>query len=304
MHLTLRNTIFSNWAISLLLVIPMVLWFKPLKQKFKAKIERIETFHDCTIYYFDLNNDGNSQRIEFGPNTINNNCIRLNINGSRGQINMNNRPTLSVSLVKADYDNNATNELYCLGIRNDSLFINQFEYAPPYVAKEFHVLTLPPNTDFHSNISQLIDLDSDGYKEVVFVFNAGFALQPRRIFAYSFAKGTLLESPLTGVKPYHNAKFFDSGNNNELVLIAGTANDKNYGTREVPYTDMHCWLLGYNQKLEFLFEPIKVTERKASVNSYPFRQNDKKTTFSQLPIIKPTSSTIYIIPSSTFQEMN
>ncbi|MCF8363210.1 MAG: histidine kinase [Prolixibacteraceae bacterium] len=277
MQLTLRNTIFSNWIIALVLLVPLVIWVKPLKQKYKITVNDVEfTPEDQLLFYADLDNDGNSQRIGFSSNIIGNNCLKLFIEGARAQINMYNQPTPPWTYGIGDYNNSGINDFFCLGHRNDSIFINHFEYIQPYDPSEYFVVKLPHGADYEAYVQQVTDLDGDGQKEVVFTINAGFVLQPRKIYAYSIARDTLFQSPLTGVKPDKNVGFIDFEDNEKPVLITGTSNSRNYGSREVPYSDMYCWLMGYNHNLGFLFPPVKITEQKAKVQSYPFIHNKKK----------------------------
>ena len=44
----------------------------------------------------------------------------------------------------------------------------------------------------------LVDLNLDGYKELVVSVRAGFSLQPRQVFSYNLIEDTITSSPKSG----------------------------------------------------------------------------------------------------------
>ncbi|MFC1734324.1 hypothetical protein ACFL6I_28810, partial [candidate division KSB1 bacterium] len=48
--------------------------------------------------------------------------------------------------------------------------------------------------DFSITNGGIVDLNKDGYKEIIFMISGGFSLKPRAIFAYDIKNDSLLES--------------------------------------------------------------------------------------------------------------
>lgn len=249
MRPTPKNIILNNCTIALAITAVLILFANPVKKKFLVKLDKTESFSpQLLIYYSDLDNDGNSEKIEFQPNLQGFDCIKIFNPSHIGQFNSKTyKPARSFGLSFSDFDNNGIREIYFTGIRNDSIFINQYIFRESVIS-EFFIEKLAPETDFVIYIENLADLNNDGFKDILLTVKAGYKLQPRKIYLFDIAGNTLRKSPFTGAKP-QRLLLEDLNNDGKKEIITGTNATKNY-KEPVAYTDSFSWILQFDQQLQ------------------------------------------------------
>jgi hypothetical protein len=229
-----------------------------------------------------LDNDGFSEKILLENNQKGNGDVKIYNPQIVGQFNSETPlPQANPNAIFDDCNNDGIQEIYFSGLRNDSLFINQVDYSDLKNPKEYFIEKLLANADFAVNISQAADLNNDGFKEILLTINAGFSLQPRKVYALNLQNKQILKTPFSGSK-INNQSVFDIDNDGFLDILSGTFASRNYNEPDIAYTDQYSWIMAFDHNLNFKFEPIKTSEQKTSSNIIPFEKNNQKLIFAIL----------------------
>ena len=134
-----------------------------------------------------------------------------------------------------DYNNDGEDEIFLFSAKEDSillhgysLFNNELIFNDKFIAKGNPSLNIPANV----NKGKLIDVNNDGYKEVVFAIMTSFLLAPRALYAYDIKNDTLITSENYG--SWRNELYFCdiNGDNKEEILSGSTSpgNSNSTGT--------------------------------------------------------------------------
>ena len=273
----LKNILLNNWTLAIVISLLVILIFHPVKNKFLVKLEKSQLITSNTkLYFSDLDNDGFSEKILLENNQTGNGDVKIYNPQIVGQFNSETPlPQANPNAIFDDCNNDGIQEIYFSGLRNDSLFINQVDYSDLKNPKEYFIEKLAANADFAVNISQTADLNNDGFKEILLAINAGFSLQPRKIYALNLQNKQILKTPCSGAK-INNQNGLDIDNDGFLDILSGTFASRNYNEPDIAYTDQYSWVMAFDHNLNFKFEPIKTSEQKTSSNIIPFEKNNQK----------------------------
>ena len=238
------------------------------------------------VLYNDLNNDVKSEKVRCGilslqsPGSYDYFILSDNKDGVICQLNFTTRLHRRSRVSFGDCDNNGFNEIYFFTFRNDSIFIQRF--IDPYKGKGCEgKLTKPKYVDkvWKNNKNEIggiseakfYDLNGDGYKEVIFSIHTGFAQQPRNMYAYDIINDTILKSPQSGAHSgYGSPIFYDLNNDGEIEIIKGYTAAGNL-PEDFPYSDNSAWLMVFDNKLNFFFDPIEFPLFQSNVLAVPYR---------------------------------
>ncbi len=215
--------------------------------------------------YRDLDNDGYSERVIAFTNELGLASIKLlhNDGSTIDQWNFSGKyPCVSNNFICADLNNDSIKEIYVFTLQKDTLYLHAFN---PFTGGDFIFLNKPvsvidkfkDSVDVSMGSALVADLDSDGFNELLFIVNAGYSKQPRGIFAYNARKDTIIRSPKTGAKLNH-PQCIDLNEDNKPEIYCSSSTSGNYADNiAFPFNDYSSWVMGFNEKLEFLFPPIK-----------------------------------------------
>ncbi|MCF8232528.1 MAG: histidine kinase [Bacteroidales bacterium] len=267
--------------ITLIMGTVIILLLPPLFKKYDLQIkEHQNIYYDNYIEFSDLDNDGFSERISLS--TVNNDYSYVNFYNHqealsqvwnlKGKIN-------NKSLAVGDYNNDGKKEVYLITMQNDSLFLNCYHYfqkKEEIVEKKF-ITEIPKHynkPDWDISDPQLIDLNKNGYKELVFSLFGKYSLQPRQIITYDIKNQIFSKSPSIGtiMKDIKVIKSKDKKN----YFITGNTSVTNYfgDSTEVDYKDDKAWLIVYNKYFRPQFDPIPFEEQGTILQTYPLAYNN------------------------------
>ena len=86
------------------------------------------------------------------------------------------------------------------------------------------IKNITPHKYFSGNIDLQLknvtfkDINHDGYDEVCFILDAGYSIQPRKIYVYDIKNDSLIQTPLTSIK-YDAFNIVDIDNNGKYEFI-------------------------------------------------------------------------------------
>ena len=145
-----------------------------------------------SLYAYDLDFDGNSEFIKFKTNTVGESSFVIydQFKIDHGQEDFNgNYHEGWVNRFFGDFDNNGLGEVYFCRLTGDwlSLTVTEFGGDGVQTIRDRPIIQLKDSTnlgDTPIHIRELVDLNNDGFKELILSANAGYSLQPRSIFLY------------------------------------------------------------------------------------------------------------------------
>jgi hypothetical protein len=258
------------WAI-LVLIIP------PVFSKYKIKHVRDEyTSANVWDFFFDYDNDKLSEKISFDLNDLEQTKIIVSKdNRILNQYNLKYQPSDIHSVFSGDYNKDGYFECYVYTMNQDSIFLNIID---PYISRKTIVTgrfidfrrKATQSTDIpHIETVGMIDNQNKEFKDLVFFINTGYSKQPRALYQYSVPGDSLIKSPRSGANPT-KCTIVDINDDSlpEFVLsILATGNNDD----EFPFTDNYSWLMVLDDKLRFLFPPVKISQYPSLLEVIPMK---------------------------------
>ena len=160
-------------------------------------------------------------------------------------------------IVTGDYDGNGKKEIYAFTVSSDSIFlscISDFHYRIFRFTNKF-ISTfglVNGKSDIRIVAPHFFDVNHDGYKDLVFIINAGFSIYPRAYFIYDIKNDKLIRSPELGFYPSLGFEGDLIGDRQIEFVPEGYA-PKNILDKIVKYHDSSSWLLMLTKDLKYVF---------------------------------------------------
>ncbi|MBM3405611.1 MAG: hypothetical protein FJY10_12080, partial [Bacteroidetes bacterium] len=230
--------------------------------KYKARLIRYERDIATTTWsYFDLDNDGESEKMEY-ENTPDIPSVVVH-QGSRliDQWILKGEFVHRDFFFYADYDSDGRFEIYLVTLSRDSLFLDAID---PY-SKNTGFVFFRKFLDFYKaselgmdcevHFCKATDITGDKYKELVFTITTGFSAYPRKFYAVDIVHDTVITSPESCV-PLLNPVACDIDEDGFDEFMADYVSFKNCtDTLKYKYNDWNGWLMVFDHNLHFLFTP-------------------------------------------------
>ena len=274
----LKHTYIYNIILSIGIGLLIIYFLPSFFSKYKVKlIEHKKTNKNLLVWYADLNNDGVSDRISRGLN-FGSKTPYLTVNDKDEYIleqwNINGEWIILSPLMIGDYNINGFSEIFALSFKNDSIFLNGYE---PYKKDGYKIKSrfifkakkYNGNQDWYVKSNHFIDLNNDGFKEVVFSFRAGFTKQPRRLVAYDIKNDKFLMSPYAGTA-LDDFYYSDVDSDGKPEICGNTFATDNY-YKHVNLTDNNSYLLIFNQNLKLKYPPDTNYGVSSDVKATPYK---------------------------------
>lgn len=276
------NFLASPFLLAVPLTIAIIFIIPDLGSKYQLELvgSRSADKEKSKIAFVDLDSDGTDEQVSGFPNiSMQKAAIKVmshdfvnyeqwNFNGEYEKI--------SDYFHCADLNKDGQSEVYTLYHRNDSLFMAAIAPFPDkeilFEDKFIAVFDLIDNEiDYEVKNFKTADLNLDGFEELIFQVNAGFSLQPRKIMAYDAVHNKVLSSE-TFAANITNIQISDLNNDGYPEIYANTYTRKNIPeTSNLPYSDYHSWLMVFDHRLDFMFDPIQHEGAFSKVLTYPVK---------------------------------
>lgn len=283
----IRNKISSPWVVALIPFLITVVFTSGYFSRYNLKLVSSYIVDKNLSVYNDLDNNGDSEYLYFytyqnAQVLIHNYYHKLeevyDLPGKwfdgREQI-----PAFYIG----DFKNDSTKEIFAFTItENDSLYVSCIEHYPvKKILKNKFVTILPKwigKYDYILTPLGLEDNNGDGHREMLFVINAGFPLQPRAIFAWDIKNDTIYRSPLMGSalkSRVETTYFYDvDGDSVKEIFLRSVATNNYKDSIAVPFTDQKSWLMVFSKDLKFLFEPVNIGNTQIELSPVPVLMSD------------------------------
>jgi len=237
---------------------------------------------DGKIRYEDLNGDGFSEQVISFTNTEGKAGIKVTNrkNQITGQWNFNGQLVPRAQhLACGDYDHSGETKIFVFLQRGDSLYVDGIlpgNSGRTLFSRYITALNMTgrPN-DYGINTSCLVDLNNDGYLELLFEIMAGFPLQPRRLVAFDIYHDSVFFSPPSG-SLLQIVDVFDLDRDGYPEIFCDSKATNNYpDTSAIHYHDRSAWLMVFDHDLRYLFPPVEFKGFTSDIYAIPFACNGK-----------------------------
>ncbi len=237
-----------------------------------------------TVRYADITNDGYTERIVTGEEETFT-WLKIydyhgvlfdqwNFRGTQEHIEFPGGPSSAVGL-HAD----GREVIVVFTLVQDSLYLHIIDDLdnPDPVLKDRFIATVGPGRgrpDPVIGMPLAKDVLQDGNNELLFMISSRFSLYPRRVFAYSMAKDSLLASPESfySLRWLETADMTDDGSNEFLLSGASVAN---VAPTEHHFHDHSNWIMMLDHELNYVFDPIEVPGQAKRLMTFPYEKDQQ-----------------------------
>jgi hypothetical protein len=258
------------WAILVVLIPPFFL-------KFRIKhIHDEYTTQNVWDFFLDYDNDKLSEKISFDLNDPEQTKIIVSKNNKiLNQYDLKYQPAVISSVYAGDYNKDGYLELYVYTMNQDSIFLNVID---PFILRK--TIITRRFIDFRRKAPQSADIprietvgmiedQNNNFNDLIFFINTGYSKQPRNLYRYVISEDSLIKSPESAAVPTR-CLVMDINNDSLPEFILDVHATGNYD-EEFPYTDKYSWLMVLDNKLKFLFPPVKFSEHPSRLMVIPMK---------------------------------
>ncbi len=185
---------------------------------------------------------------------------------------------ISHSMIFGDYDHDGFDEVYIFTQNKDSLFlyaVNPRNREDFFIDRAF-IARSPKMSikrwDLRPISGIFVDVDGDGFEELIFNVMAGHALKPRRLYCYNIQKRRLLFSSMDG-GAFLALPMKVMVNRQPMILMGGSVALENIQRRS-PFSDHFAWLTVFKTDLSFAFPPVSFSGKNTQIKALPFGIDD------------------------------
>jgi len=257
----------SPFVLALPITIVIILFLPDIFQKYvvtQTSSGRCDKPNSVEEYY-DLDNDGYSERVVAFPNELGLPSVKVLHNDGTliDQWNFSGKyPKLLTRFICTDLNNDSIQEIYVFTVSHDTLYLSAF--APMedgrFFFKNKFVTTIDyyeDNVDLNIRYPTNIDIDADGLNELLFVVHSGFSKQPRGLFVYNARLDTIIRTPVLGAS-INNVLCTDLNDDQKPEFFCSSNTVGNIpDSLGIPYNDYSSWFMGFDENLRFLFPPVE-----------------------------------------------
>ena len=253
----------------------------PVFMKYRIKHIRDEyTTSKVWEYFLDYDNDNLSEKISLDLNDLEQTKIIVSKdNKILNQYDLKYQPCEITSIYAGDYNKDGYLECYIYTMNQDSIFLNVID---PFILRK--TIISGRFIDFRRKAAQsldsphiepvgMIDNPNKKFNDLIFLINTGYSKQPRKLYRYSISEDTLLKSPESAIA-LSECHVMDINNDYLPEFIMDVVATGNYD-EEFPYTDKCSWLMVMDNKLKFLFPPVKFSKHPSKLMVIPVKLKNR-----------------------------
>ncbi len=265
-----------------------------------------------TTYYYDLDSDGNSERISVDLNDLKQTKIIVSKDNTIfDQYDLRFQIYGEYKLYAGDYNNDGFSECYLFTISKDSIFLNiidPLKQRKLIVNSRFIDLwrEAPNSLDIPIVVvTGMIEGNNKRFNDLIFYITTGYCKQPRNVYRYSINEDLLLKSPESG-ETIRDISVSDINGDSLPEFLLDVSATGNFDLR-FPYSDRFAWLMVLDHNLKFLFPPVKIGKNPSNLQvlSLTGKNRDYLTLFYDYCGTENTPSSFYLydISGNKLKEM-
>ncbi len=236
------------------------------------------------IMYLDVNNDGLSEEFIYYHLSDNRQPV-VNQYSNSGEFKnvwyLDGEVAENFDFIAGDYNNDSIKEVFVFSFNNKSLYLYglNLEYSNRFLTKKVKVHQFVNNIDnrhivIHSG--GIVDLNNDGFGEVIFSINSRYSDTPRRVYAYDIVNDTLLKSPELGWQLVGSPIIFDIDNDNYPEIFLSTLNNTNQAWVTPQNQALYSSSIVLQSDLSHHFVPVLFESRMSVSTTFPVVTPNKK----------------------------
>jgi len=284
---TLFNVIASPFFLAIPVTILIIIFLPNPSSKYKIKLvsKQVANKSESNVKFYDLNGDGIDERVIAYHNTVKKTAsIKVmthdEINYDAWNFNGYFQGQSSINFYCTDINEDGFTEIFAFYYRSDSVFMTVIQPYPDkkIIFKEKLITTVWKRNgkiDYSISNYNTEDLNGDGNKELLFLLQAGYSLQPRMIVAYNFVKNSISTSKSYGAY-LTNLTLLENKQSNPELYIGSFTPANISDSMGIPYSDYYSWFFGFDNEFNLLFNPEKNTFYPSSVNVCKFENDDNQ----------------------------
>jgi len=281
----MKKVLYSPYFISLVMTLVIIAFLPPLFSKYKIRIlgtgKTTET--KKIIVYNDLNGDGNSEEIHSFISSQKQHALQI-YDPDGGIIDQwNLKGTIAgfgERMAFGDYNHDGLKEVFCFSRTNDSILLSVFEPVEKgkFLVKNRFVAGIDEKIktkDYVVSDLFVKDMNGDSINDFIFVINSNTFTPERKVYIYNIVTGELIHSPQSSTV-IDDLKFDDLNGDGTPEITGNTYSCGNFpDTLPTPFSDYSGWLMAYDNRLNYLFEPVEFPGFHIKVMSQPFSSGNK-----------------------------
>ena len=248
----LIQSLVIGFVLSLLVIF---LFARYLPRYYTEMIDESALNNNGEVYYFDLDNDGNSEKIHyyhydriFQPTLY----LYDSQNNFKSLWNFFESPVKNCKVFAGDYNNDSIKEIFIFTEKSDSLFLYVLDSEndkSPIVSREFIASVSETNSNVQVIPIGLYNLNQKEYKEFLFAVDAGYPATPGRVFSFDIFNKALNSSPGITTNISCQVLVEDLNSDGKLEIIVSNQ------SVDVISNGSESQLIVLNNNLDYLFQP-------------------------------------------------
>ncbi len=273
------HIIFSPLFVSLLLASVIIYLLPPIFNKHNVSLYKKEFIINSQYFYCDLDGDYFSEKIEI--ETSLNDFVQLRVYENEkviDQWNFNGMLLGGNNPICGDINADRLKEIMIFSYHDGRIFLNAINpFTSDTLVKNRIIAPYKPvsiKTDCSINLFGFYDENNDGFNEIYFSIATGYSIKPRIMFAFDYIKDTLYNSN-NGNNIVEEPVGYDLDNDGKLEFFGRSAAVGN-AKPSAKFSDHFSWLMVFNEKMEFEFEPIQIGFYPSRTYIKPFTIGNKK----------------------------
>jgi two-component sensor histidine kinase len=262
----LLNILSNPFFLAAVFILPVIIFFTIKTPKYVSEILGTKTIKPGDIHlYEDLNNDGFMELIRAKYNAKDEAAVVIEKDDKvLQQTNLDGKfPDRSSHILIDDYNTDGTKEIFVFTHADAKIWLYQLDPLDTIQAKKKKIYVdsvwvKDGSYDIRASFFGMEDMNGDGVKELIFNLRAGFSVYPRRVCYYDIENDTLLKSVVYGAGAGISQIADIDGDSLPEIIMGTNAINNMMGKYGLPWPDNHSWIMVFDHKLKFKFEPVLV----------------------------------------------
>ncbi|MBU8891239.1 MAG: response regulator [Bacteroidales bacterium] len=271
-----RSYLFHPLILGIILSVVAIFIFAAYLPKYYTEIiEESMLFNNGEIYFYDLDNDGNSEKINychydkiFQPTLY----LYDSEDNFKALWNFFESPVKNSRIYSGDYNNDSIKEIFVFTEKDDSVFLyilNPENDAENVIQREY-ITSITGNKDIYKILSiGLFESKQKNEKDFFFSIDAGYPDNPVKLYSFNISGKSLKSSPNINAK-IKAPVIVDDINNDGIAEVLISNESVN-----VPGNGSTAQLIVLDNNLNYLFNPVGFQGTRSELTTDIVKINNK-----------------------------